>query len=230
MSGVGALRRCERHGQRAVLADGLGRGQHGAVGRVRLRGGRQIRRRLRERDPTLGVADEVVRVLGGDRDLQRARVGVADVLGGEDDHPPGHEERILTGLEHAHQPVDGGVGIARSHAFDERGDDVVVLLAALVVAERLLLQRLLDEGQVERLDAALTRARLAASSSAPSATRASPCERSARKRRASSARREVERTESALAVAERAVDQRGDGRVVERLEARARACATRAGR
>ncbi len=180
MSGVGALRSASGTGSAPCWLTASAGGQHGAVGRVRFRGGRQIRRRLRERDPALGVADEVVRVLGGDRDLQGARVGVADVLGGEDDHAPGHEERILAGLEHAHQPVDGGVGIARAHAFDERGDDVVVLLAALVVAERLLLQRLLDEGQVERLDARVA---------APGSRRAR-ARRARRGRRRASARRE----------------------------------------
>ena len=46
------------------------------------------------------------------------------------------EERIVAGLEHAHHPVDGGVGVAPAHRFDERADDVVVLLARLVVEER----------------------------------------------------------------------------------------------
>ena len=72
------------------------------------------------------------------------RIGVADVLGGEDHHPAQHEQRILAGLEHARHPVDRGVGIGAAHALDERRDDAVVLVAGLVVEQRPLLQRLLD--------------------------------------------------------------------------------------
>ena len=56
-------------------------------------------------------------VLRRDRDLERLRVGVADVLGGEDHHAARDEERVLAGLEHAHHPVDRGVGIAAAHDF-----------------------------------------------------------------------------------------------------------------
>ena len=68
-------------------------------------------------------------VLDGERHLERARIGVADVLGREDHHAPRDEQRVLAGLEHAHQVVERRVGIAAAHALDERGDDVVVLLA-----------------------------------------------------------------------------------------------------
>ena len=47
-----------------------------------------------------------------------------------------HEERVVARLEHAHHPVDRRVGIAAAHRLDERADDVVVLLAGLVVEER----------------------------------------------------------------------------------------------
>ena len=74
-------------------------------------------------------SDEVDGVLGGDGDLQRVGIGVADVFGGEDHHAPGDEQRIFAGLEHAHHPVERGVGVAAAHALDKRGDDVVVLVA-----------------------------------------------------------------------------------------------------
>src|SRR5262249_59481194 len=61
----------------------------------------------------------------------------------------GEEGRILARLEHPHHPVDRGVGVAAAETLDEGGDDVVVLLARLVVAERTLLRGLLEERQVE---------------------------------------------------------------------------------
>ena len=51
--------------------------------------------------------------------LQGARVGVADILGGEDDHSADDEERILARLQHPRQPVEGAVGIAAAQALDE---------------------------------------------------------------------------------------------------------------
>ncbi len=66
---------------------------------------------------------------------QRARVGVADVLGREDEHAPSDELRVLAAVDHAREPVDGGVGIASAHRLDEGADDVVVHVAGLVVGQ-----------------------------------------------------------------------------------------------
>ena len=104
-------------------------------------------------------------VLRRDRDRQRLRIGVADVLGREDHHAARDEQRILARLEHAHQPVDRRVGIAAAHALDERGDDVVVLLAALVVEQRPLLRGLLERAPGRCVRVRRARARCAASSS-----------------------------------------------------------------
>src|SRR5438445_7134544 len=147
----------ERDGERARLPHVLGRGQHGAVGGVRLGAGGEEDRRLGERDAALREADEVDGVLGGDRHLERLGLGVADVLGREDHHPARDEERVLARLEHAHHPVDRRVRVAAAEALDERGDDVVVLLARLVVAERALLGGLLEEPEVEGAGAARAR-------------------------------------------------------------------------
>ena len=59
--------------------------------------------------------------------LERARVGVADVLGREDHDAARDEERILARLEHAREPVERGVGVAAAQGLDEGRDDVVVL-------------------------------------------------------------------------------------------------------
>jgi hypothetical protein len=62
---------------------------------------------------------------------QRLGIGVADVLRREPHQSARDVERILAGFEHARHPVDRGVGIAVAHRLVQRGDEVVVLLAAL---------------------------------------------------------------------------------------------------
>ena len=52
------------------------------------------------------------RLRGGDGDEQGPRVGVADVLRGEDHHAPGDEARVLAALEHRREVVDGRVRVA----------------------------------------------------------------------------------------------------------------------
>ena len=60
----------------------------------------EVDRGLGEVVRALGQADVLDGVRGRDRDLERARVGVADVLAGEDHHPPRDEARVLAALEH----------------------------------------------------------------------------------------------------------------------------------
>ena len=112
---------------------------------VALRCGGQVDRRLAEVELGLGQAHVFERVAGGHRDHQRRRVGQADVLAGEDDHPAGDEPGVLAGLEHPRQVVDGGLRVAAAHRLDERADDVVVLVAVAVVAHRGPVQGLLDD-------------------------------------------------------------------------------------
>ena len=104
--------------------------------RVRLRRAGQVDRRLGEVQLRLRQPDVLERLRGGDGDDERPRIGVADVLGGEDHHPAGDEARILAALEHRGEVVHGRVGVAAAHRLDERGDDVVVLVAVPVVAQR----------------------------------------------------------------------------------------------
>ena len=51
------------------------------------------------------------RVRRRDGHEQGPRVGVADVLGGEHDHPPRDEAGILAALEHRREVVHGGIGV-----------------------------------------------------------------------------------------------------------------------
>jgi hypothetical protein len=88
------------------------------------------------------------RLRRGDRDLERARIGVADVLGGEDDHPPHDEARVLAALEHDREVVERRIGIGAARGLDPGRDRVVVAVAGLVVGQRASLQRVL--GGLER--------------------------------------------------------------------------------
>ena len=127
------------------------------------------------------------RVRGRDGDEQRARVGVADVLGGEDHHSPGEEARILAGFEHRGQVVERGVGVRSPHRLDERRREVVVGVAALVVDERPLARRVLDVA-LARPATSSARALWTASSRMFSAARASPPARFGDQRLTSSGR------------------------------------------
>ena len=128
-----------------------------------------------------GQADELDGARGGDGHLQRLRVGVADVLAGEDDHAPGDELGVLAAGEHGGHVVDGGVGVAAAHRLDEGRDGVVVRILAVVGHGRLLgrVAQVVDARGVTA-SPALARERQAVSS-ALRATRASPREISARK-------------------------------------------------
>ncbi len=117
------------------------------------------------------------RLLRRDGDGQRLRIGVADVFGREAHEPARDVQRILAGFDHAREPVDRGIGIAVAHRLVQRRDEVVVLLAGLVVEQRAALNRLLDAVDVSTRRsavAAVTGAAATLSSSRFSATRASP--------------------------------------------------------
>ena len=88
---------------------------------------------------------------GGDRHLQRLRGRVADVLAGEDDHAAGDVARVLAALEHRRQVVQRRVGVRAARGLDPGRDVVVVLVAALVVADGLALHRVLGVGEGDLL-------------------------------------------------------------------------------
>ena len=104
----------------------------------------------------LGQADVLDRLRRRDGDEQRLRVGVADVLGGEHDHPARDEARVLAAFEHRGEVVDRRLHVARPRRLDPGGDEVVVAVAALVVDERPLARCVVD---VTRLDLAALGAR-----------------------------------------------------------------------
>ena len=137
-------------GRAALVAQVRGHRLHGLLrqralrrpererGRIALGSGRDVKGRVRERQLRLGQADEIHRVLRGDRERQGLRVGQPHVLARQNDQPPGNEARILPAPEHLCQPVERGVGIPSPAALDEGGNRVVVLVLVGVVADAAL--------------------------------------------------------------------------------------------
>jgi len=114
-----------------------------ALQRVRLRREREIHRRFGERVVRLRHADEMRRLLRRARDDESLRVGETHVLAGEDDDAARDEHRVLARVDHAHEPVQRGIGIRPANALDERRDRVVVLVTGAVVEKGAALQRVL---------------------------------------------------------------------------------------
>ena len=106
-----------------------------ALQRVRFGREREVHRGLSERVVRLRHADEVRGLLRRARDDERLRVGETYILACEDDDAARDEHRILTRVDHPHQPVESRVRIRSADALDERRDGVVVLVAGAVVQE-----------------------------------------------------------------------------------------------
>ena len=98
---------------------------------------------------TLRRAEVLVGLPGGVGQDKRHGIRRADILHGGPDQPAGDEERLLTALEHAGEPVQGGVGIGAPYRLVKGGDEVVVPLAVLVVGRAALLQQAPEGGGVE---------------------------------------------------------------------------------
>ncbi len=89
----------------------LGNGGVGGVERVALGRGGEVDDGLGEGEAAFGHADEVDRLLRGDADEQRLRIGHADVFAGEADQAAHDVERVFARFEHAREPVERGVGV-----------------------------------------------------------------------------------------------------------------------
>ncbi len=128
---AGIRGRAQRVGrsQVAPLADVLRAPADRHVRGVRLRRAREVDGGLREVETRLRQPDVLDRLRRRDRDEERLRVGVADVLGGEHDHPPGDEARVLAALQHRREVVDRRLHVARARRLDPGRDEVVVRVA-----------------------------------------------------------------------------------------------------
>ncbi len=80
---------------------------------------------------------------------QRLRVGEADILGGEADQAAGDVAGVLAAGEHAGEPVERRVRVGAAQRLMQRGDEVVVLLAILVVERGAAADHLGEAGGVQ---------------------------------------------------------------------------------
>ena len=110
----------ERLVDRVVAGVGLGGCRHGDRG-------------LGEDDARFGHAHHVDGLGGGDGDLKDLRLRHAHFLTGGDHNAPRDETGVLPRPQHLREVMDGGVRVASPHGFDESGDDIVMLVAVLVV-------------------------------------------------------------------------------------------------
>ena len=203
----------------AVLADVLAGGEHGALGGVGLRRQRQVDRGLGERELALRQPDVLDRVGRRGGHDERLRVGVADVLGGEHDHPAHDEARILAALEHHRQVVQRGVGVGAARGLDPGRDRVVVAVGLAVVEQRPALERVLGVGERDRLAVA---GRLAGELEAVQRRAGVAARRARRGTRAPPSR---SRPGAALVARHRAVEQLAHVARAQARRARTRGCA-----
>ena len=117
-------------------------GAVGGVDRVRLGRERQVDDGLRQREIALRLAEEVHGVLRGEAEVERLGRGQSNVLHRHAHDAAGNVHGVFAGLQHARQPVERGVHVGVAHGLVQRGDDVVVLLALLVVEQNAALQGL----------------------------------------------------------------------------------------
>ena len=74
-------------------------------------------------------------VARGEAEVEGFGRGEADVFDGHADDAASDVHGVFAGLQHAAQPVERGVGVGVADGFVQGGDDVVVLLALLVVEQ-----------------------------------------------------------------------------------------------
>ena len=122
------------HGVAAGLLDVLHRVFDAHVRGVALRRAGQVDGRFGEQYAGLGPADQVGSLLRGDGDGEGDGVSHAYVFSRQDDDAAGDEHGVFAGVDHAGEPVEGGVGVRGADGLDEGGDGVVVEVAGLVVA------------------------------------------------------------------------------------------------
>ena len=76
------------------------------------------------------------------RDNQRHRIGVRYVLRSAYHNPPCNKSRLFTCRQHFGQIIDRRIRIRSSHAFNKRGYIIIMVIAGLVISNRLLLNTL----------------------------------------------------------------------------------------
>ena len=134
----------DHQGNRGVrlLLDGLFSLRNRHLHGVGLGGQGHINDGLRQVDAAFRNADEVAGLVGGDAYLHGPGIRQAHILRGEAEHAPGNVERIFAAFEHAHHPVHRGVRVGIPHGLMQGRDQVVMLLAILVIHQAFAAQAL----------------------------------------------------------------------------------------
>ena len=126
-----------------AAADVLHGGVDRHIGGVGLRRVADQDHRVRQRDPRFRQADRLGDIDAGFHDRDQLRIGEPDVLAGAD-HQSAAGRGQVAGFEKPAEIVNGGVGIGAAHTFLKGGNDIVMLVAVLVVAHGAALNKLLD--------------------------------------------------------------------------------------
>ncbi len=145
-AGVVRIAQVSRHGQESPLAHIAARLANGHRRRIGLRRARQIGHGLGQRELTLRQADELASLHRRHGQRQRGRVGVANILAGENHQPPSQKSRLLATFEHSGQPINPRVGIGAANALDQCACAVVVRVAGPIIFHLLALHRLGGQG------------------------------------------------------------------------------------
>ena len=98
---------------------------------VAFRRGRQMDHCLGQVELAFWKPDVLDCVGSSDCNDQGLGVGHADVFAGQDDQSAGDEPGVFSGFQHARQPIQPGISVTPTDAFDEGADHVVVIVSAV---------------------------------------------------------------------------------------------------
>ena len=205
----------QRHGVLRVFARGPHRSVDRAHNGVALRRSGEIDDRLGERKAAFGHAEELHGLQRGDCDLQRHRVREPNILRGHRNDATRDRHCVAARFRETSKPVDRRLHVGVAQALVQRGQQVVVQVAVLVVPQRAVLERLGDH---------LLRDHVAID-----ARSSAGLERRQRTPRVAAAEhgnarlrirlnREFAHAESAFSIRQRAIDHRADRVLRQRLQ------------
>ena len=115
----------------------------GGISTVALVRGGKVNGGFRNGDARFGPADEFRGLVGGGAEQECHGVCETNVFRSTDHQAARDKARVFTGMNHLGEPVERGVGITATYAFDERGNGVVMLIAVGIVNNRLFLDAFL---------------------------------------------------------------------------------------
>ncbi len=121
------------------------------IDRIRFRRGCQIDHALGERDFAFGRTQKIIDILGGKRLNHGLRIGQPNIFDAGAHKAAGDVERLLAARQHAREPIESGIGIGTANGFVQRGDDVEMFLARLVVKRCAALHGGDEGGGIQRL-------------------------------------------------------------------------------